>query len=156
MSGIEVTGVVLGALPLLGLFASPELLSVVLIDIVSGLARYAEGLETIGRWWRYKRSAAHLARILDAEWGRFQGTAEKLLDGLVSGTELEHLIHDPGGSLWKNKDLDRKLKRKLGRDYRRYFRCVVAMEEAINDLWSRLELDDYGQVRSRYPNKAYG
>ena len=151
MSGIEVTGLVLGAFPLLSLYSTLRIAMRLIKLAVTGLEHYSEGLQTIGRWWRYKRSSAHLARILDAEYGRFQGTCEKLLDGLVSEALLDHLVLNPYDPLWKSPDLRKKLKRRLGRDHRRYFCCVDAMDEAINDLWDRLELDEYGKVCSHDP-----
>ena len=148
MSGLEVASLVLGAFPLLGMVDSRLYIRARLTIAVSALEHYADGLETIGRWWRYKRSSVHLASMLDGEWGHFQGCAERLLDGLVAGTELNYLIEHSGGPLWQNKDLDKKLKRRLGRDHRRVFRCIVAMNEAINKLWRRLELDEDGKVCS--------
>ena len=69
---------------------------------------------------------------------------------------MESLVDDPGGPLWKESGLNRKLNVRLGRAYRSYLRCVEAMQAAIKDLWSRLELDERGAVSLNFvPPRSY-
>ena len=129
VTGVETAGLVLGSIPL----------------VVSALEHYAEGVTTITKWWSYKRELASLVRVLDAEYARFLGTCEKLLEGLIAPDEMEKLIAFPGGDLWKNHELDRKLKSRLDRSYSSYLRSVEDMAEAINSLKAKLELDSSGK-----------
>jgi len=79
----EVAGFILAALPL----------------VISGLEHYADGVTIITKWWSYKRELKSLIRVLDAEYARFLGTCEKILDGLVPPEQLKDLLCQPGGAL---------------------------------------------------------
>jgi hypothetical protein len=76
VTGVETAGLILGSIPL----------------IISALEHYAEGIETIGKWWRYKRELASLKRILGAEYDRFLNTLEELLAGIVPDATLAELL----------------------------------------------------------------
>ena len=129
LTGVEVAGLVLGSIPLL----------------VSALEHYAEGVSTIEKWWRFERELSTIKRLLTAEQVVFQGTCERLLDGLVPPSELDDLIDNAGGSKW-NKDLDTGLRKRLGRSYSSFNDCVEDMYRVINELKSRLDLDPEGKV----------
>ena len=126
----EAAGLVLAVIPL----------------IISALEYYAEGVTTITKWWNYRRELKSLVRVLDAEYARFLGTCEKLLNGLVSSAELKALIEHPGGPLWKDKLLDCKLKIRLQRSFSSYSRSIEDMVEAVRDLETKLEIGADGKV----------
>ena len=125
-TGIEITGLVLAAFPLL----------------ISGLEHYAEGVDTIARWWRYDREIASLRRLLLAEQIVFQGTCEQLLTatGIPPGPELEDLLDNASSPRWKDAELDRKLRDSLGRSYVSYLECVKEMRSITDKLQDTLEL----------------
>ena len=129
-TGIEITGLVLAAFPLL----------------ISGLEHYAGGVETIKRWWRYERELASLRRLLIAEMVVFQGTCEQLLNGLVTTSKLDDLISNSLDSEWKDVELDKKLQQRLGRSYVPYFECVREMVAIATQLQDMLELDSSQKV----------
>ena len=130
MSGIEVTGIVLGAIPLL----------------ISALEHYAEGIHLIRRWLRYQRELKSLIRILRAEYTRFLGTCERVLYGLIPGTERRLLIEQTHSSRWKDPALERKLRERLRHAYMPYMESIDDMNEAIEDLRDRLKLNKSLQV----------
>ena len=130
MSGVEVTGIVLGAIPLL----------------ISALEHYAEGVHIIRRWLRYKRELKALIRMLRAEHSRFLGTCERVLYGLVPGPEKRLLIEQPHSSRWKDRVLDHKLRQRLQHAYTPYMECMDDMTEAIENLRAGLKLDINLQV----------
>jgi hypothetical protein len=67
MSGIEVAGIVLGAIPL----------------VISGLEHYSEGAQTIRSMWDYPKEFATLSRRLRVENETFRNTMELILSGSV-------------------------------------------------------------------------
>ncbi|MCJ1387909.1 hypothetical protein MMC18_000752 [Xylographa bjoerkii] len=127
----EAAGLVLAVIPL----------------VISALEHYAEGVSTITKWWSYKRELNSLVRVLDAEYARFLGTCEKLLHGLVSPAELKALIEYPGGPLWKNEVIDKKLKMRLQSSYSSYLRSIEDMAEAVKELETKLEIGPNGKPR---------
>jgi hypothetical protein len=72
-SGVEIAGLVLASMPL----------------VVSALEHYIDGIGTLERWWRYKREVNKVVRLLAADQVLFQGTDEKLLNAVLTPTELE-------------------------------------------------------------------
>jgi hypothetical protein len=130
MSGIETAGIVLGAIPL----------------VISALEHYAEGISTIHKWWRYKRELASLKRILDAEYVRYLNTCEELLSGIVPDATLATLLDFPGGPGWQDPDIERKLHSRLRTSFTSYLNTVTDMNDIMEILKSKLELDPNGKV----------
>ena len=130
VTGVETAGLILGSIPL----------------VVSALEHYAEGIQTIVRWWRCKSEVANLIRILNVEQARFLNTCELLLEGLVSPSQLELLLQSPGGPQWKDTDLDQKLKRRLARSYSAYLRSIDDFASVLKELEAKLELGIDGKV----------
>ena len=138
MSGIEVAGLVLGAVPLL----------------ISALEHYGEGVGTIERWWKYRRELAAIRRLLLAEQSVFQGTIERLLNGIVLDPELEDLLENSGRGSWSRQDfgdLDKKLNRRLGRSYASFEECVENINHVVAKLREDLELSENGKVGMPLP-----
>lgn len=128
MSGIEIAGLVLGTIPL----------------VVSALEHYADGVETIRAWRRYKSEVKSLIRRLGVQYDIFRDTLEKLLVGIVSSPGP--LLQDPLGPLWKNPELDHRLRSRLCKSYDGYFRTVEDMANAVKGFKRRLGVDEGGKV----------
>jgi hypothetical protein len=134
MSGLEITGVVLGLIPL----------------VIAALDQYADGIRTIKRALKYKTELGNLVHELKAESIIYQDTCEWILDGMVSSMELEMLVKDPGGPLWSNDKLDKQLKERLGRSYEVYKTTVIDMNDAVREFMAKLDLDDQGNVGQKH------
>ena len=130
VTGIETAGLVLGSLPL----------------VISALEHYAEGISTIIKWWHFKKEILCLVRSLEAEQARFLNTCELLLEGLVPAQDLEKLIQNAGGEQWKDDELDAKLRRRLHRSHMPYLNSVTGMQEALEEIKTKLELNAEGKV----------
>jgi hypothetical protein len=130
MSGFEVVGVVLGTLPL----------------VVSALENYANGVRTIRRLLQYKWEIKTLSTILEAEEVRFRNTCEVLIDGIDRAGEMEQLLKNPGGPLWKQGMLGERLETRLSTSYNVFFKCIQDMNDALEMFKNRLGLDASGKV----------
>jgi Tfp pilus assembly protein PilO len=134
MSGIEVVGLVLGAVPL----------------VISALEHYAEGVETIRRAVRYKKELTDLVHDLQAEYLIYQDTTEWLLRSLVTESELQHLLEDldqyPHCARWKDQELEQSLEKQLGRSYDLYLKTVEDMNDVMKQFKARLDLSKEGTV----------
>lgn len=138
MSGVEVAGLVLGSIPL----------------VVAALEHYAEGVESIKKGWRYRLELQSLANDLEAEYGRFLLTCERLLRDIVSEEELELLMKDPGGPRWKDTELENKLRKRLQFSYATYLKCIDDMARTLREIQTKLKLDHDWKV-CWYPYVAY-
>ena len=130
ISGIEVAGLVLGAIPL----------------VISALEHYAEGVDTVRRWWRYKRELNLLAVLLGGEHACYIGSCERLLRDIVPTQEWELLKADPGGPQWRNSVLEDKLRERLGDAFAAYFNIVKDIASELKDMQRMLKLDDEMKV----------
>ncbi|TAQ87577.1 hypothetical protein B7494_g4086 [Chlorociboria aeruginascens] len=134
MSGFEIVGVVLGTLPL----------------VISALEHHTEGVDTIRRYVRYKDELASLRRRLVVEQDIFLNTCESLLSGLVPVNVVGIYLNEPGGQLWRNPEIEERLKGRLQRSYVNFIDTLEDFKEAISDLKVRLKLDpDSGQVQNK-------
>jgi hypothetical protein len=130
MSGLEVAGVVLGALPL----------------VISALEHYANGIHTAKRYWRYKLELKSLILQIDTERGIFINTLEQLLGGLVRIEHMTEFLSNPGGEAWQDAEIDLKLRDRLRSVYSIYLGNVGGMKRSLEMIMEKLVLDPDGKV----------
>lgn len=130
-TGIEIAGVVLGALPL----------------VVEALKAYTNGVSTIDRYIRYKIPLKRLATELETEKVIYQNICERLLDGLVDNNEeREVLLRKPGGRSWKNPVLERELKHRLLGGYAAFVNNMNEIDLAVSEIMKLLKFGPDGHV----------
>jgi hypothetical protein len=134
MSGVEVAGLVLGALPLL----------------LAGLQFYAEGIAVTKRYWKYREEVNSLLDDLKAENAVYQNSIETLLLGVVDAKDVTEFLANPGGELWKAASFEGRLKKRLGASYDPYLSIVTKLRTTAEKFKDRLKLGDSGQVCSRF------
>jgi hypothetical protein len=102
MSGIEVVGLLLGAVPL----------------AISALEHYKEGIDVISDFRNYRSTLKSLKTKLSIQEELYRGTLQRLLLSELSLLEVHALFPEPGAegsnALWGTKDIEDKLRRKLG------------------------------------------
>ncbi|KAF2122662.1 hypothetical protein BDV96DRAFT_639235 [Lophiotrema nucula] len=136
MSGLEIAGVVLGALPL----------------IISAFEHYAEGIATAKRFWRYKTEMRSLIEQIKTTKVIFINTMEQLLTGIVRADQMDAFLSRPAGELWRVSEVDEKLKSRLRDAYEIYFDNVRGMEVSLKKIMEKLALDADGKPQFRDPN----
>jgi hypothetical protein len=130
MSGLEVAGLVLGALPL----------------VISALEHYANGVQTAKRFFRYKSELEVLSLRIRTERCMFINTLERLLGGIVRIEHMSELLSSPGGDAWKNAEVDSKLKDRLRNVYKIYLDNVQGMDRSLRSIMGKLALNSQGKV----------
>jgi hypothetical protein len=130
MSGIEVAGIVLGAIPL----------------VISGLEHYAEGARTIRSMWNYPQDFKNLSIRLRTEDAIFRNTMERLLYDCEGNRGLEDMLTQPGGSAWAETQVERELHRILQGSYTVFLEGIVRMNETLAAFIKRLRLCPDGKV----------
>lgn len=133
MSGIEVAGLVLGALPLL----------------LSGLEYYKEGMIPLKDFVRFEMVIRELRRRLQNAHMRFKNTCEKLLNGLLSQDDeslLLLLLRNPGGPEWQTPEMMQKIRLRLQKSYETFLDTVVYIGFQLDELRTVIGLDDKGYV----------
>lgn len=130
MSGLEVAGVVLGAIPLL----------------ISGLEHYAEGASTVKRMFRAPAELRSLGRRLQVEHEIFRNCQELLLNDCLDDVLLQDLLQNANSSAWSDPAVEAALRRKLQRSYQGYMETVEDMNKTLTAFRERLQLGDDGKV----------
>lgn len=135
MSGLEIVGVVLGAVPL----------------IVNAIDNYSDGVRKI-RKLRYTLEELDLLRIeLEIEHEKFFNSLELLLEDGVDEQTLFMLLRDVGGDLWKDDLIETCLRRKLGRSYATFFRAVEGIKRSTEQLRDSLGAGSEKKVMRQAP-----
>jgi hypothetical protein len=102
MSGIEIVSLLLGAVPL----------------AISALEHYKEGIDVISDFRNYHSTLKSLKTKLSIQEEIYRGTLKRLLLSELSPIEFPALFPEQGAegssALWRTKDIEDKLRRKLG------------------------------------------
>ena len=127
MSGFEVAGVVLGALPLL----------------IEGLKAYTDGVEAIQNAWNYDIVIWDLLVSLNTGLAIYRSSCEELLTSLVLQDEdFYELLSDPYGEKWKDKAINAQLRVRLGDNLDPYHGAVKRLKKRIHLFQKKLYLDN--------------
>ncbi|KAK4229266.1 hypothetical protein QBC38DRAFT_508388 [Podospora fimiseda] len=116
MSGFEVAGLVLGTIPIL----------------IMALEKLCDGLR-------------HIIRNLSTERVKLLNVCEKLLDGLVPLQHFEDMIRNPGGNLWKEKEIHRRIQDRLHEVLDVFRDTITDVDMAIKELGARLDAQNNGK-----------
>ncbi|KAL1392316.1 hypothetical protein HDK64DRAFT_250669 [Phyllosticta capitalensis] len=125
MSGIEVAGLVLGALPL----------------IIKAMEQYADGVTTVKKFVFYKGPLEDLSLELRVQYVICQNTCEELLGGIAAPGDIAGLLQDVDGDLWERQDLKPAIRQRLGRSYEEFVATIIRMEEVIKEIANKLKLN---------------
>lgn len=126
MSGFEVAGIVLGLIPM----------------VIKATTSYADGLSTLQRWRKYDREIQSLNRNLETERARLKNVCEKLLLGLVPHSQIESMIDDEGGSLWREDAIQKKMKSRLWECFDVFEANIVHVREALDEINRKIEMQN--------------
>lgn len=117
--------------------------------LVAGLNQMVAGIENIKRWRRYKLKLEEYASILESAQVYFFDTLDELLNDIVpSDEELELLILEPLGTLWKEPQYNQKLRDRLDRSYKSYLKTVQTLVGKLKTMCEKLGVDTTGAVHS--------
>jgi len=132
MAGFEIAGLVLGIIP------------VMIIGLQEVHGRTSKIL------FKHQHVIASFIRELDMEHAQLRSTLEKMLSGLVNEIELAQLLEDQQHPIWKDPDLENRMKQRLGPEaYRIYITTVSRVANALIDL-----RDDVGLNQGKVSNNS--
>ncbi|KAJ4289653.1 hypothetical protein N0V90_010982 [Kalmusia sp. IMI 367209] len=129
MAGVEVAGLVLGAIPL----------------ILASMEFYGKGIAVSRRCMKYREQFQSLVVELRTEKTICVNSLHLLLEGIVKPKDMSNFLADPGGSSWKEGPFDDKLKKRLGTSYDSYIATIDELRKTIDIFKQRLKLDTSGK-----------
>ncbi|KIY01605.1 uncharacterized protein Z520_03157 [Fonsecaea multimorphosa CBS 102226] len=126
MSGFEIAGIVLGALPI----------------VVSLIGEYREGVGTIKilvSTRRYQREVRRYQDGLSTETTIFQNNLERVLLQIVHDEEdIATLLQNPDGDLWKRSEYDAALQKMMKTSYGAYMVTMSELSDMLKNLKEKL------------------
>ncbi|OAL40253.1 hypothetical protein AYO20_00673 [Fonsecaea nubica] len=126
MSGLEIAGLVLGALPI----------------VASLIGEYREGVDTIMSiisTRRYRREVRRYQDGLSTESTIFQNTLERVLVQIVHDEEdIATLLQDPDSALWRRSEYNAELQRMMKNSYGAYMATMTELAYLLNSLKEKL------------------
>lgn len=128
MSGFEIAGVVLGALPL----------------VISVYEVYRERTKDI---FEYSEAMNGFLRALHLAHARLRHSVEKILQDLVDDQLFAELLNNPKTRRWSDLGLDRKLRERLGDSYFGYVETIKTIRGSIALLERLIGHDEKSKVR---------
>ena len=133
MSGAEIAGFVLAAIPL----------------VISGLEHYAEGVSTIKIMFNAPAEFKSMSRRLIVEHRILRNTVELLLHDCIDDEQLlANLMADSSDpDVWSDPTVEKALRKKLQSSFSVYLDTMSSLETTLADFKSRLKLTVDGKVR---------
>ncbi|KAI1820533.1 hypothetical protein F4861DRAFT_54467 [Xylaria intraflava] len=131
MSGLEVVGVVLGAIPLL----------------ITAVEKYERGIRTIQIMRRRAKVMHSLAMALSTEQTILRNTCETLLGGIVDPEDMSPLLAEPFGLLWQDPNLQVLVERRLDHTLGDFKALVHSMKDSVYEIRSKLGLGSNFEIR---------
>jgi hypothetical protein len=85
--------------------------------------------------FKHQHVIAGFIRDLDMEHVQFRSTLEKILSGVVDEIELAQLLRDQRHHRWKDKELEKIIKQRIGPDaYDTYFTTISRVARLLTEL----------------------
>ncbi|KAK8024506.1 hypothetical protein PG993_012572 [Apiospora rasikravindrae] len=129
MSGFEVAGLVLGAIPI-----ALELLK-----------HYEDAAKRLGYWRKIQVEYQQCKGELELQALLFKKNLRKLLLPLdIPNAQIDALLANPNGPTWKDSSVEARLESRLQDTYRHYLEYVKRLEQTMERLKAILALDSVG------------
>ncbi|KAF4339308.1 hypothetical protein FBEOM_6722 [Fusarium beomiforme] len=129
MSGFEIAGIVLGSIPL----------------IISALEAYSKFMRD---WGKIPSELRSLHRQLSTEQIKLRNVCQLLITDVVPQQDIEEMLANPFGPLWKVKQTNDKIRKRLWDAYNPFQNTVAEIRETLDNIMGRLRvhISDDGQV----------
>jgi len=122
MSGIEIVGLVLGALPLLA----------------KSIESYSEALSTMQRILSPRIELRKIRRRVKIALQIFRNTVKLLLLKIVDEAEATDLLQEPGSKKWLEAGFEQKLRELLGDSYSAWYTIMEDINSAVGVIRASL------------------
>ncbi|KAL7935836.1 hypothetical protein V8C35DRAFT_298350 [Trichoderma chlorosporum] len=127
MSGFDIVGIVLGAIPL----------------VISALEHYKDGISIIRRMKKYEHVYTHLHLSFSLSLALYRESCTCLLQQLELGHQQEKdLVYTPKREQWAAPQLQTALEKRLGENHELYLSAVRSLNRRILSFSKKLRLRD--------------
>ncbi|KLU83202.1 hypothetical protein MAPG_02267 [Magnaporthiopsis poae ATCC 64411] len=125
MSGFEIAGAVLGAIPI----------------AITALDKYKEANKRFAFWRGIRQEHKRFSSDLEFQRCNFELNLKQLLLPLLMDNEsIQVLLANPGGDEWKRPEIEKALKERLAGSYEHYLSIMEGLQKAVGALNQELSL----------------
>ncbi|RBR18819.1 uncharacterized protein FIESC28_05869 [Fusarium coffeatum] len=122
MSGLEIAGIVLGSLPLL----------------VTASEAYCKFIRD---WGKAPSELKSLNRQLTTERAKLYNVCELLISDVLEQPQIQPMLRDPFGPLWRTPEMDRMIRRRLWDSYKPFVETITEIQEGLGSIMRRLRVE---------------
>ncbi|KAF2465073.1 uncharacterized protein BDR25DRAFT_295894 [Lindgomyces ingoldianus] len=130
MSGVEIAGLVLGAIPL----------------VIAALKQYEDGLDSAMAFFKWNRELSVLIQALWYQHTSYVQSIKLLLSPITTDEERQTMLEDSKNQLWKSKSMSDALSDRLGDAYQAYMQTVSTIEEIVKSLAEKLDIQGSDEI----------
>ncbi|OCL00859.1 uncharacterized protein K441DRAFT_599828 [Cenococcum geophilum 1.58] len=130
MSGIEIAGLVLGAIPL----------------VISALEHYEDLIDPAKVFVKFQGELGRAIRELRNQHTLFEQSMEVLLQPITTDRELSEMIDNTNSELWQDPAIEQELRSNLGKAYPSYMRTVNDIQKIMIGI--AIKLDNFHGVEN--------
>ncbi|KAL9116211.1 MAG: hypothetical protein Q9227_000582 [Pyrenula ochraceoflavens] len=130
MTGIETAGLVLGAIPI----------------VISALENFENFMDPVRAFLQYRGELSRARRMFVNYYTSYQQSIRIILSSITQPWQLELMLDNIDGGLWKDKRLEEALQRKLGSSYRAGMRIVEDIESTMKSILNHLNIEGADRV----------
>jgi hypothetical protein len=131
MSGVEIAGLVLGAIPL----------------VVVALQHYEACEDKVKIFCYWRKHLDKTCRTLLLLHSSYKMTIETVLQPITNAAELEEMLAQPGSLLWHSPSIRDSLQSSLRYAYASFVHLTFEINSVIEELLNHLDLDRHAGVR---------
>jgi hypothetical protein len=129
-TGIEVAGLMLGAIPL----------------IISALEDYESFLDPTKAFFRYRGELSRATRQLVNCYTSYEQSIQILLTPIIDPQVLHDMMESTDSEVWKDEEIAEALQNRLGLSYRAYMRTMRDIEGAMVSIAEHLNIEGADKV----------
>ncbi|KAI0427121.1 hypothetical protein F5Y09DRAFT_350625 [Xylaria sp. FL1042] len=93
----------------------------------------------LNKWRKYERELRSLTRNLNTERVKLQNVCEKFLVGIVPESQIDAMIKDPMGGLWREERIQARIQSRLWESYGLFEDTISDIKRAVDEMHKRIE-----------------
>ncbi|EER25963.1 hypothetical protein D8B26_008293 [Coccidioides posadasii str. Silveira] len=129
-TGVEIAGLVLGSIPL----------------VISALENYENLLDPTKAFLKYRGQLSRATRELVNQYTSYEQSMQILLSPITDPQELLDMMENANSELWRDKEIEAALRKKLGRSYPACMRTIRDIESTMKAIAGNLNIEGADRI----------
>ena len=123
-----------------------EVAALVLPLVIAALENYENFLDPTKAFVRYRGELSRATQQLDNYYTSYEQSIQILLAPIADPQKLHDMMENTDSELWKEKEIEEALQRRLGSSYRAYIRTVRDIEGVMTTIVKHLNIEGADKI----------